>query len=123
MDHAHRNGKPRAEVRVEVVRERIENRRLRRLFLRTRRPGVGLDLFGLALVLAGVVVVVAAAHGEDVHGRIGAAYAVLPELFQFEALAVFAADVHQERVVGDAEYPGRLAGGHLLVPDVLEGLG
>lgn len=121
MDHADRNWEPRTEIRIEVVRERVENRRLGMLLFGAGWSGVRLDRFVVPVVLARVVVVVA--HVEDVHGGGGAPDAVFTQLFEFEALAVFATDVHQEGVVGNAEYSGRLTRRHFLVPYVLEGFG
>lgn len=75
----------------------------------------------LVLAVLLVLVVVVHAHLEQLDRR--PTDAVLAELFQLEAFAVLAPDVHEERVVRDAEYPRRLAGGHLLVPHVLQGFG
>lgn len=118
MDHAHRNWESGAEVWVEVRREGVENRRLRR-FLRARGARALLRRVVALYFTRGVVVV--AAHVDEVH-RARPANAVLPQLLEFEAFAVLAADVHEEGVVGDAEYPGGLARRHLLVPYVLKRL-
>lgn len=49
--------------------------------------------------------------------------AVPSQLFELQALPVFAAHVHQQAVVRDTEYPAGLRRGHFLVPDVLQRLG
>jgi hypothetical protein len=60
-------------------------------------------------------------HLQHLDGR--SADAVLPQLLQLQALAVLAAHVHEQRVVGYAKDARRLARRHLLVPHVLQGLG
>lgn len=73
----------------------------------------------LVLAILLVLVVVVHAHLEQLDW--GPTDAVLPQLLQLETLTVLSPDVHEQRVVRDAEYPRRLAGGHLLVPHVLQG--
>lgn len=122
VQHVERHGEAGRELRVEALREGVEHGAGHEVGLGAGRPLVQRVhvLFVLDVVFRRVVVIVSGAHAEHVER---ASDAVFAELLELEALAVLAPDVHEEGVVGDAEYPGCLAGCHFLIPYVLQSLG
>lgn len=122
MKHVERHGETGRELWVEALREGVEHGAGHEVGLGAGRPLVQRVhvLLVLDVVFGRVVVIVSGAHAEHVER---APDAIFSELFEFEALTIFSPDVHEERVVRDAEYPGGLAGCHFLIPYVLQCLG